>query len=89
MIDVLSEYTYCFPLKECLLDSDGGPVNKMTIIISTLSLIFNIAANALRAAAVRGLLDFIFAIRSHVHRPGITLPTICPRIAAARLLCMV
>jgi hypothetical protein len=51
--------------------------------------IHNIAANALRAAAVRGLLDFIFAIRSHVHRPGITLPTICPRIAAARLLCMV
>jgi hypothetical protein len=42
--------------------------------------------NALRAAAVRGLLDFIFAIRAHVHRPGITLPTNCPRIAAARLL---
>jgi hypothetical protein len=61
MIDVLSEYTYCFPLKECLLDSDGGPVNKMTIIISTLSLIFNIAANALRAAALRGLLVCVFA----------------------------
>ena len=43
-------------------------------------------ANALRAAALRGLFVFIFAICTHVHRPGITLLTIRSRIADARLL---
>jgi len=33
-----------------------------------------LAHNARPAAAGRVLLDFIFAIRSHVQRPGITLP---------------
>jgi hypothetical protein len=42
--------------------------------------------NALRAAALRGLLDFIFAIRSHVHRPGLLCLPTTPRIADARLL---
>ena len=45
-----------------------------------------IGHNALRAAALRGLLDFIFAIRSHIHRPGLLCRPTAPALRLARLL---
>ena len=44
------------------------------------------AHNALRAAALRGLLVFVFAIRSHVHRPGLLCQPTAPALRLARLL---
>jgi hypothetical protein len=49
--------------------------------------------NALRAAALRGLLEFIFAIHFHVHRPGLlcrpTAPALrMPACYVAFILCL-
>jgi len=39
-----------------------------------------IGHNALRAAALRGLLVFMFADRSHVHRPGLLYQPTAPAL---------